>query len=268
MINDIPRSFQRCLRRMASTTDTAYTFRAVLAVIGLLALSACANTRDPGQTNALTASERGQVVVMDFSQPLALDPVPDGWRHRTFFRTEPMQIGFENHAGRPAIRLATNHSASMLYRFTDIDLAAYPTLAWDWFVATPVESDIDETSKEGDDHPARLYLKFQTGSGETRAMEIIWGNRALTRGDWKYLGEPGDSKRFPHYVARGGNDQIGRWHDESVDLQALYEQQWGSAKGARLIEVALFCDTDATAGTSLAYFSSVSLLARPAPQPQ
>ena len=64
-------------------------------------------------------------------------------------------------------------------------------------------------------------------------MEIIWGNRTLHRGDWKYFGEPDSKNRFPHYVARGGGQQTGRWHDESVDLVELYETQWGSAEGDR-----------------------------------
>src|SRR2546427_11991662 len=32
-----------------------------------------------------------------------------------------------------------------------------------------------------------LYLKFRSAGGEPHAMEIIWGNRKLRAGDWKYL---------------------------------------------------------------------------------
>jgi DUF3047 family protein len=213
--------------------------------------------------NVLVPDGSPSVAVMDFRQPLALDHLPDGWRHRTFFRTDPMQIGFVTKDGRPSIRLATHHSASMLYRFTELPLDQYPLLAWDWFVEQPIASEVDETTKAGDDHPARLYLKFRSAEGADRAMEIIWGNRKLRAGDWKYLDSFWSRSRFPHYVARGGDENAGRWHDEKVDLRALYRKQWGDPHGATLREVALFCDTDATGATSVAYFSSVRVQRAP-----
>lgn len=220
-----------------------------------LALTACTSAQ---RLNVLVPDSSASVVVMDFRQPLPLDPVPDVWRHRHFFRTDPMQISFVPKNGRPAIRLATQHSASMLYRYTNIPLEGFPMLHWDWFVEQPVDSDIDETTKAGDDHPARIYLKFSAPEGE-HAMEIIWGNRTLRKGDWKYLKSFWSNSSFPHFVARGGSENVGVWHDEEVDLRALYRQQWGDPGAASLVEVALFCDTDATGGQSVAYFSKVRL---------
>lgn len=223
-------------------------------------LAACTGAQ---RVNVLVPDASKSVVVMDFREPLALDPPPDGWRHRTFFRTEPMQISFATKAGRPSIRLATHHSASMLYRYTDIPIDRFPLLMWDWFVEQPIASDVDETTEGGDDHPARLYLTFRSGKGETHAMEIIWGNRKLHAGDWKYLESRWGRAPFPHYVARGGDENAGRWHDEQVDLRTLYRKQWGDPGGASLIEVALFCDTDATGAQSIAYFSTVRAGAAP-----
>jgi hypothetical protein len=220
-----------------------------------LALTACTGAQ---RLNVLVPDSSASVVVMDFRQPLPLDPVPDGWRHRLFFRTDPMQISFVSKDGRPAIRLATHHGASMLYRYTNIPLQGFPLLHWDWFVEQPVDSDIDETTKAGDDHPARIYLKFSAPEGE-HAMEIIWGNRTLRKGDWKYLKSFWTGSSFPHFVARGGSENVGRWHDEDVDLRALYRQQWGEPGAASLVEVALFCDTDTTGGQSVAYFSKIRL---------
>jgi len=37
-------------------------------------------------------------------------------------------------------------------------------------------------TREGDDHPARLFLRFLIDRGEKHAMEEIWGNR-LKAGD-------------------------------------------------------------------------------------
>jgi hypothetical protein len=38
-------------------------------------------------------------------------------------------------------------------------LAAYPVLAWRWYIELPIRSPPDERTREGDDHPARLFLK-------------------------------------------------------------------------------------------------------------
>ena len=221
---------------------------AAIACLAAATLAACTGAQ---RLNVLVPVGSASVVVMDFHLPLALDPLPPGWRHRTFFRTEPMQMSFVSKDGRPSIRLATRHSASMLYRYTEIPIDQFPVLSWDWFVEQPIVSEADETTEAGDDHPARLFLTFKSGSGDTHAMEIIWGNRKLHAGDWKYL------KSFPHYVARGGDENAGRWHDERVDLRTLYRKEWGDPGGAKLIEVALFADTDGTGAQSVAYFSTV-----------
>ena len=222
--------------------------------LAVFVLTACSGGQ---RLNVLVSDGSPSIAVMDFRQPPALDPLPDGWWHRRFFRTDPMQISFIAKEGRPSIRLATHNSGSMLYRFTDFALDQYPILGWGWFVEQPVASDIDETIVAGDDHPARLYIKFRSADGDAHAMEIIWGNRKLRAGDWKYLESFWSRSSFPHYVARGGNENAGRWHDEMVDLRSLYRKQWGDPLGARLEEVALFCDTDATGARSVAYFSTV-----------
>ena len=61
---------------------------------------------------------------MDFRQPLALDPVPDGWRHRTFFRTDPMQISFVSKEGRNAYS-ATKSALIGLAKASALDLGSF-----------------------------------------------------------------------------------------------------------------------------------------------
>jgi hypothetical protein len=175
-------------------------------------------------------------------------------------RTHARRIAIARRDGfppAPCARSATRRLASPHV------LPQYPILGWDWFVEQPIASDVDETTKAGDDHPARLYLKFRSAGGETHAMEIIWGNRKLRAGDWKYLESFWSRGSFPHYVARGGDENAGHWHDEKVDLRALYRKNWGDPAGASLLEVALFCDTDATGARSVAYFSAVRVKRAP-----
>lgn len=53
-------------------------------------------------------------------------------------------------------------------------------------------------------------------------------------------------------MAKGGNDNIGRWHHARVELGKLYREQWGEPRGAQLVEIALFADTDQTGVESIA----------------
>jgi hypothetical protein len=224
-------------------------FLSVIILASALGLTGCGERRQ----NVLVPAGEAEIVVMDFSAPLPLDPLPAGWHHRKFWTRAPMTIGFAVKDGVPAIRLATDGTASMLFRHVDIDLAAYPRLAWRWHVEKPIDSPLDERTRAGDDHPARLFIAFRTASGEDRRMEIIWGNKVLKAGDIKYLGT------FPHYVANGGDANIGRWIAEDVDLGAIYRRFWPDAAPAHVIDIALFCDSDETRAGSVAYFADVRM---------
>ncbi len=173
-----------------------------------------------------------------------------------------MDISFVKKDGHSAIRLSTHDSASMLFRWVDVPIEKYPIRSWNWFIEQTVDSEEDERTVSGDDHPARLYLTFKTASGDDHSMEIIWGNRVLRRGDWKHLKFFGLFS-FPHFVANGGDVNAGRWHSERVDLSELFAALWGDPKGVRLVEVALFCDTDETGKSSIAYFSDIRMEAQP-----
>jgi len=229
----------------------------LLALVFLLicSVSACSNA---SREVAAPPAGSAPYVVMDFSKPMAIDALPQGWHQRKFSFVEPMRISLVEKAGRSAIRLQTHASASMLIHDVNIGLDQLNVLRWGWFVEQPVVTEFDELTAKGDDHPARLYLKFLAADGTSHAMEIIWGNTKLKGGDWKYLKSFWHSHPFPHYVARGGQSEIGRWHDERVNLRELYRKQWGDPTGVRLHEVALFCDTDQTGASSIAYFSAIT----------
>jgi hypothetical protein len=235
------------------------TLRGSIAVVLFAAVAACGGSRP--REAVLAPDGSPSFPLMDFREPLPLDPPPPGWTHQTFRRHPPMDISTVEKNGRAAIRLATNDSASMLFRQVDVPLDRYPILSWEWLIEQPIETHLEEMTVEGDDHPARLYLTFQSAEGDEHAMEIIWGNRSLLRGNWKHLKFFGLFS-FPHYTANGGRDNAGRWHAERVDLTELYRELWGEPAGARLTELALFCDTDDTGASSVAYFSDIRVETR------
>jgi hypothetical protein len=233
---------------------------AALAVLAIAGAAAYVVTRPPERVNVLAADGSATIQVMDFAAPMALDPLPEGWWHRKFWTRRAASFSLVRKDGVAALRVATEDSASMLVRFVDIDLAAYPLLSWRWLVEKPIDSTVDERTRAGDDHPARLFIAFRNAAGRRRALEIIWGNRLLHRGDTKIIGG------FPHYVANGGNENVGRWHDEHVDLLALFQRFWPDDRPGRVTDIAVFCDSDETDTSSISYFADVRLgRARPAP---
>lgn len=226
----------------------------VIVVVGVVGFFYFRSERP--RLNVLIPDGSGSFTLMDFRQPITIKPPPDGWYHRIFRRHDPMDISFVTKDGRPSIRLATHDSGSIFVRQVEVPIDSYPFLVWEWFIEQAIETELDERTVEGDDHPARLYLRFQDTTGETHAMEIIWGNRHLKKGDWKHLTFFYIIK-FPHYTANGGAKNVGRWHKERVSLRDIYAHLWGEPAGVKLIELGLFCDTDESGANSIAYFSEI-----------
>lgn len=181
--------------------------------------------------------------------------LPDGWLHQTFFRIAPTEYRMTAEDGKQVLRCTTNNSASILVRDTKIAIAELPILSWRWKVIQPIESDIDEATEDGDDHPVRLYLRFSNEEGELRGTEIIWSNIKYAPGDYKIIGS------FYHYVANGLNENTQQWHTQTVDLNQLYRDIGGTGK-ATLEILGFFCDSDNTGTKSDGLFSDVTLSAK------
>jgi hypothetical protein len=205
------------------------------------------------ENNPVRAGADSTVSVLDFSEPFSLTPIPTGWHHRKFATKPAMQLSFATKENVPALRCETNGGGSIFSRYTDVSLSEFPILAWRWYVEVPINSEIDERTREGDDHPVRLFIRFANEKGEGHALEIIWGNKLLLPGDYKYLGS------FPHYVANGLNENIGRWHAEQVDLLDLYRATSKRDDNPVVKSIGIFCDSDETGTRSVAFVSNVQL---------
>ena len=152
----------------------------------------------------------------------------------------------------PSLRFETRDSASMLFRAVDIDLAAYPMLAWRWFIELPIKSPLDERTREGRRSPGAALSSVHHRSRREACDGGDLGQSAET-GDCKYIGG------FPHFVADAGDDRVGRWLDERIDLVRVYAEIWEDAAPAHLVDVAVFCDSDDTHTASISYFAYVRL---------
>jgi hypothetical protein len=71
--------------------------------------------------------------------------------------------------------------------------------------------------------------------------------------DYNYIGS------FPQFVADAGDERVGQWLDERIDLARIYAEIWKDAALAHLVDVAVFCDSDDTHTASVSYFAYVRL---------
>ena len=178
--------------------------------------------------------------------------LPSGWVHRKFLTVTAADYDIAQDNGVPVLRCVTDDSASILARDTAIPLSTHPILSWRWKVVQPIDSDIDEATREGDDHPVRLFLIFSNEEGDRNAMEIIWSNRKYAPGDYKIIGD------FYHFVANGLQENTGKWFDQAVDLRQIYSDIGGT--GTPTLEtLGFFCDSDNTGTSSEGLFSDVVL---------
>ena len=88
-----------------------------------------------------------------------------------------------------------------------------------------------------------------------RAFEIVWGNH-LEEGELYYI------SNFPHYVKRGGKQNINRWWDEEVDLERLYHRIWPDEKIPHLLFIGLMNDTDIAKQKAVSYFADIRLIGK------
>jgi len=230
---------------------------AIFAGLGVIGWGAYGYFNPSAESNPIVALEGADSVVVLPWETVG-DPMEPslGWVHRQFWMIQPMRLSYETYDGKQVMKCETNSTASILSRATDIEVGDYPVLAWDWLIDFPISAPADEDSEEGDDHPARLFLKMEDREGGEYAFEIIWSNQKYETGDYKYIGD------FAHYVANGLDENTGVWQHQEVNLMEIYREVFGRDDYPILKSIGIFCDSDNTGARSIAYFSDVEMRRR------
>lgn len=209
---------------------------------------------DTGAPLLASAALDGRIELIDGD--LDVDDLPQGWVHRRFFNVTATDYKLVEIDDRRAMHCSTDNSGSILARDVDVKLSEFSLLKWQWKIEKALQSELDEDSQEGDDHPARFFVMFKNADGSRKVAEIIWGNQKYQAGDYKII------HGFHHLVANGLDENVGIWHEQSVDLEALYERIGGVDVDPSLGLLGFFCDSDNTGGSTSAYFSDIRLEAR------
>lgn len=214
---------------------------------------------------ALALSPLTAALLLGLGAPLAA-------AERTFTPREILDWPVREFAGRTEYRLVTLDGATVLqarargqaaakYLERDIDLSTTPYLKWCWRVSG-IYPGLDETTRAGDDYPARIYVARRTGlfPWQVQSVNYVWSSTQPAGADW-----PNAFTDRAHLLAlQGGEARVGEWVAEVRDVRADYRRLFDARPG-RLDGLALMTDGDNAGGDARAWFGALTLSSDPSP---
>ena len=166
-------------------------------------------------------------------------------------------IGWEKHSfdgstlydlvevdGRRAVHAVCEEgTASGLFYRERVDLAETPILEWSWRVGETLEG-LDETRKEGDDYPLRIYLVEEQRllSWRARALNYVWAHEQPQGSDWD---NPYSSSVRMVAVRSGPPQASGPWQTERRNVRQDF-RELHDRDVTHLQAVAIMTDCDDT----------------------
>ncbi len=152
--------------------------------------------------------------------------------------------------------ICNDGTASGLFYREDIDLQETPVMEWTWRVDDTF-SDIDETTRAGDDYPARIYVVDESRvlRWRTRALNYVWSSTSEPGTDW-----PNAYASQARMIAvRGAGDAGDGWQTERRNLLEDFERHHDRSPG-RINAVAIMTDCDDTGQDIEAWYGNIRFL--------
>jgi len=183
------------------------------------------------------------------------DAIIDWERHRFSGETLYARVSID---GRDAVHAQCEPgSASGLVLRTEIDLDQTPILEWEWRVGSVFEG-IDETTRDGDDYPARVYAvdARPIARWRTRAVNYVWSSAMPAGSSWPNAFA---SQARMVAVRSGKTDAEGVWTTERRDLRSDFREQHGEVPTS-VNTLAIMTDCDNTGQAAEAWYGEIRLL--------
>jgi len=227
---------------------------------------------------ALAADDAGVIEVGAFSQARPGAELPAGWQPLAFRRIERHTLyRLVEDEGRVVVRAEADASASGLIRRLEVDVKAYPVLAWRWKIANVIEK-ADPTRKEGDDYPARVYVAFKYDPARVSLFDrakyalirFFYGEYPPHAGIayvWDSRRPAGTmlpnayTERVRMIVARSGAGEAARWVEEERNLYEDYRRAFAE-EPPPISGVAIMTDADDTGERASAWYGDIVLKRR------
>lgn len=159
--------------------------------------------------------------------------------------------------GRQAVEAnCTDGTASGLFYREDIDLTRTPIVEWEWRVDQTLTG-IDETTRAGDDYPARIYLVDESPilRWRTRALNYVWASTSKPGSDW-----PNAFASQARMIAVAGAEHAGQgWRTERRNVLADFRQHH-DREPDRINAVAVMTDCDNTGQQARSWYGNIRFL--------
>ena len=179
--------------------------------------------------------------------------LPDisGWEKQIFSGEtyyEPVSID-----NRHVLKASSNASASGLVRKIEVDLIKTPYMNWSWKVDA-ILNNVEETTKAGDDYPARVYIVVSDGFffWQTRALSYTWASKQAKGSSW-----PNAFTGNATVVAvESGEERVGEWVQEKRNILDDIKNLLG-IDATRINAVSIMTDTDNSQQSASAYYGDI-----------
>jgi hypothetical protein len=237
-------------------------------LVGALLAGSCATA--PGPAPSPPPAEHDPA---PFSSATSLDVLPGGWKGYRLARfKKPTDYRLVPSEGTVVLQATADSSASGIHHDVRVDLREYPWLTWRWKVLALNEK-ADNTLAHVEDSPARVIVVFEGGRDTlpdaeqvnydlVKAMTgnelpyatlmYIWENR-LPEGA---LIPHGFTTRIKMIVAGSGQENLGVWHEERVNVLEDYRRAFGEEPPA-VRAVAIMSDSDNTGERTVAWYGDI-----------
>lgn len=156
--------------------------------------------------------------------------------------------------GEKVLKAESQAAASGLYREQSVDLTQTPWLHWRWKIANTLDG-IDETTRAGDDYPARVYVVFSGGLAfwRTRTVVYVWAS-AQPQGSRWHNAFTGNARVI---AVESGDAKVGEWVMESRNVRDDYKQLFGEDV-TEADAVAIMTDTDNSGQSVTAWYGDIT----------
>ena len=174
------------------------------------------------------------------------------WESKTFSNETVYTL--EQQDQRTVLKAVSKDSASGLVKKIRVDLQQYPYLNWRWRSDSRLDG-LDETTKEGDDYVARVYVVVSGGLffWRTRALNYVWSSNREKGSSWPNA-FAGDNAMM--LAIRSNEDERNLWYTERRNVYEDLKRYHG--KEIRYIDaIAIMTDTDNSDGHATSHYGDI-----------
>ena len=156
--------------------------------------------------------------------------------------------------GRTVIKAHSQDSASGLFREIRIDLNKTPYINWRWKVQNTL-SGPDESTKAGDDYPARVYVVVSGGVWfwKTKALNYVWSSQKPVDTTWPNA----FTANAVMLAVESGNTKLNTWSKVRRNVLQDLKTYLKLVDADHIDAVAIMTDTDNTGSKATAYYGEI-----------